>query len=237
MDNKGKDLSEKKNPHEGHRKRMRQRFIETGLNGFSDHQVLEMLLFYSCPRRDTNLMAHALIERFGDLAGVLNADLNALTQVQGISESSAVLLKLITETAAVYFRNAPVGMVYDSTEKLMDYYRPLFIGKDNEEFVITAFNNDIRIIATKTLFTGSPSSADVGMREIARFVLETNAAMAAISHNHPNTSAAPSDDDIAVTRRINVMLKELDVYLLDHIIIGRGSSFSMRNNGTISVFD
>ncbi len=226
-----------KNPHEGHRERMRQRFVQTGFDGFSPHQIIEMLLFYAVPRADTNLIAHRLIDRFGSVAEVFDADISELREVKGVSENAAVLFKMIPASAAVYFGGKTEGVVYDNSDKLKELFRRSFIGCSDEEFRVACFNNDLTLAKIKTVAKGSPGSADVNIRAVAECIFDSRCTMAAFGHNHPKAAPAPSEEDIRFTRRVNQVLKELDVYLMDHIIVGQNSCFSMRENAAISIFD
>ncbi len=225
------------NIHSGHRKRMRNRFLETGFNGFEPHQVIEMLLFYTCPRKDTNELAHRLINRFGSIASILDADVSELVAVSGITENTAVLFKIITKILPLYYNTRTENIVIDSTEKLKEMFIPCFVGLDHEEFRVACFDNNLKLIANKMLFSGSVSASAVNTRMIVEFVIKSKSSMVAFAHNHPKGSAAPSTNDIRTTRMVNDIFRGLGITLMDHIIVGEVNVVSMRENTCLTIFD
>ncbi len=229
--------AQKDNVHEGHRQRMRERFIAEGFNGFSQHQILEMLLFYACPRIDTNEIAHALIDTFGSIGGVFDADVEALTKVKGVNFNAAVLFKMIAKCQPVYYKYHAEAMAYDNTEKLKQLFLSCYVGESRECFIVACLDNSLRLAECKILCYGSPSSAPVDMRRLAEMVIRSKCAYIAVSHNHPKGSAAPSAEDIAVTRRIKTFMQNMDVRVLDHIIVGANGAVSMREGAVMDIFD
>lgn len=225
------------NLHEGHRARMRKRFRETGFEGFDEHQIIELLLFYTCPRKDTNELAHQLLNRFGCLAGVLDASYEELTEVQGISENTATLFKIIPKVLPVYYNSRSDGMVYDDCNKLKALFQPYFMGLTHEEFRLACFDNKLRMLSNVLISTGAPSSSPFDMRKIAEEVFRSKASSVAVAHNHPMSIPNPSNEDVSATRYISRTLKAIGVSLLDHIIIGEHSSASIRQLGYMNIFD
>ncbi len=227
----------KENLHEGHRARMRERFRQNGFDGFDEHQIIEMLLFYTCPRKDTNELAHILVNKFGGIAGIMDADFDELTSVSGISENTATLFKIIPKFLSIYYNSRSNGLVYDNTEKLKQLFKPYFVGLTHEEFRLACFDNNLRIISNVSVSAGGPSSAPIELRKIVEEIVRVNSSHAVIAHNHPKGVPSPSQDDVAATRLINGTLKSFGVELLDHIIVGEVSAVSMREMAYINVFD
>jgi len=225
------------NVHEGHRARMRRRFRETGFEGFNDHEILEMLLYYACPRKDMNEIAHELINRFGSIAGVLDADYEELITVKNITENSATLFKMIPKFLPVYYNSRSEGVIYNSCDKLMSLFEPYFVGLTHEEFRLACFDSNLRVLSNILIASGSPSASEFSMRKIIAEVLRTNAVSAVIAHNHPRSDSLASREDQEATRQISFILKHLDVQLVDHIIVIENRSISLRQLGYITIFN
>ncbi len=221
----------------GHRQRMRDRFLSSGLTGFAPHEILELLLFYAVPRRDTKQTAHELIGRFGSIAGVFNADISDLCSVNGVSENAAVLFRLIPQIISVYYSDINKKTSCTDTRMLAELFKPYFVGASSEKFLIACFDGDLRVISVTEVSRGTSSYTSVEMRKIMSEVIKSGCAMTAVAHNHPGGSPRPSDEDIAVTRRINEILKAVEVRLMDHIIIGADKTYSMRDGGELGIFD
>ena len=214
-------MPENANPHEEHRKRVRKEFLE---NGFSDatppHKILEMLLFYSIPRKDTNKIAHDLLNRFGSISGVVDATPTELMSVDGIGESSVALIKLLIpvfrqyKSSSVKKGNAPTSM-----NSICDYIMAKYIGFTKEIFAVTSFNAKGEIVGFDTLNSGDVAYVGLSTRNFVEKVLERKATSVVISHNHPTGTALPSPSDIETTKRIAALLATLNITLLDHIIV------------------
>ena len=209
------------NPHEEHRRRVRKEFLA---NGFSDatppHKILEMLLFYSIPRKDTNKIAHALLNRFGSISGVVNATPTELMSVDGIGENSIALIKLLIpvfrhyKSSSVEKGNAPASM-----NSICDYIMAKYIGFTKEIFAVTSFNAKGEIVGFDTLNSGDVAYVSLSTRNFVEKVLERKATSVVISHNHPTGTALPSPSDVETTKRIATLLATLNITLLDHIIV------------------
>ncbi len=214
-------MQKKENPHTEHRQRVRKEFLE---NGFSDvtppHKILELLLFYSIPRRDTNEIAHALLNRFGSLTGVLEAGTKDLMTVKDVGESSAVLLKLMLPLFSRYRgEGIQKGITFKTMNDICDYIKAKYIGFTKEIFAVTSFNIRGEIVAFDTLNSGDISFVGLSTRSLIEKVLERNAAAVVISHNHPQGHAIPSPEDEEMTKRISALLSTMSIRLLDHIIV------------------
>lgn len=214
------------NPHAGHRERVKREFLQKSFDeNTPPHKVLEMLLFYAVPRKDTNVMAHELISRFGSLSGVFDAPVEELTTVKGVTENVAALLKLIVPMSRLYMCDryeAPAQ--FKSIEDLGDFLIARYFGRKDEVFSITCFDSCGRFLGHETIESGDISSVGVSTRKIVEFVFICDAANAVISHCHPDGFALPSQADINVTKMVHSALKAIGVKLCDHIIVA-GNDF------------
>lgn len=218
--------------HEGHRGRMKERFLREGLDSFSDIQVLEILLFYAIPRKDTNPIAHALLDHFGSLPQVLEATVDELCKVPGISENAAVLLKLTTDVGRVYqVRRSEEVQILDKITKCGDYLKHFFFGQRNEMVYLLCLDAKCGVLCCRKLGEGSVNSANVPIRRVVEIALGVNATSVVLGHNHPSGLAIPSGDDIATTRRLAAALAAVDVKLADHIVVADGDYVSMVHSG------
>ena len=207
--------------HEGHRGRMKERFLKEGLDSFSDHQVLEMLLFFALPRRDTNEIAHTLIRRFGSLAGVLEAPAELLATVDGIGMHAATLIKSILPIANRYVR-ARAKATYeacDTVEKLTRYAKEQYVGVHVETAKLVMMDNALHIIDCVKLAEGSGCRARIDTRRIVEITLQYGASMVVLLHNHSGGRAYPSGDDLEATLRLRSVCDAIGVHLLEHLLI------------------
>lgn len=221
----------------GHRARVKERFLRSGLESFAPHEVLELLLFYAIPMKDTKQIAHELINRFGSVAGVFNAEISELTKVNSITENTAVLFRLIPQLMAVYYTDESRGVSYTNTDMLAKLFRPHFVGAGAEKFLLGCFDSELRVISITEISRGTSAYTSIEMRKIMSEVLKSGCTMAALAHNHPGSSPKPSDEDVCVTRKINELLREVDVQLMDHIIVGGSKTYSMLDGGDLGIFD
>ncbi len=214
-------MPEKNNPHAKHRERVRQEFLQ---NGFSvntpPHKILELLLFYSIPRKDTNEIAHALLNRFGSISAVLEATPEELMRVEGVGENSAALIKLLLPIYRLYDNSKAVqGKAIEDTDQLCDFLLQKYRGYTEEVFSLLTINSKGTVIAFDILAKGDISSIGISTRNVLEKILERKAVAAVICHNHPFGNALPSNEDIETTRRIFLALSHINVTLMDHIII------------------
>lgn len=217
--------------HEEHRKRVRARFLSEGLDGFEPHNVLELLLFYSIPRQDTNEIAHRLIDRFGSIAGVLDADVSELCSVDGIGERSAVLIKLIPQIARRYQLDKRGSIrKCDCQSKTARFLAPYFTGRNVETVYILFLSASFDVISCELLFEGSVNSARLTSRTIIERAISTHASMTVLAHNHPGGIAVASSDDVGTTRAIYQALDLIDVRLLDHLVFANEKYVSIVSN-------
>lgn len=218
--------------HLGHRSRMRERFTRDDLDGFEPHAVLELLLYYTISRADTNPIAHRLIDRFGSLHGVLDAPYDELVKVEGIGPSSAVLLKMIPSLSRRYLSDKFAdGVVLDTPKKLGEYICPRFIGINRERFYLVCMDRKRKLLGCRVMMEGSIDSVSVDLRAIVETVVHHSASVVALAHNHTQGFALPSNADLAVTRRIVDALRPISVEVVDHIIVARDDFVSLADSG------
>lgn len=229
-------MNDKINVHEGHRARMRKRFRETGFDGFESHEIIEMLLFYTCPRKDTNELAHTLIDKFGSIAGIMNADYEELIKIKNITENAATLFKMIPKFLPLYYNSESEKTSYADSEAMKNMFSTYFVGLTHEEFRLACFDNNFHMVSNILISSGSVSSANVDFRKIAEEVLRSKAAFVAIAHNHPQGDTLASVEDIETTKQINYFLRNLDVELVDHVIVAESCVMSMRQMGYKNIF-
>lgn len=199
---------------------MRSRFLSEGLDAFDEHQILELLLFYSIPRRDTNPIAHDLLTTFGGLHQVFDAPVQALMEVGNIGESSAALLKLIPAAARRYeLSQHEKKEILDTTELYGKYIVPHFVGKRNETVLLLCLDSRCQPLCCAQLDEGDVTSARISTRKVVHMALTMQAASVVLAHNHPSGFALPSSEDILTTRRIAMALDAVGVPLIDHIIV------------------
>lgn len=208
--------------HDGHRDRMRERFLASGGVGFADHELLELLLYHVIPRRDTNDLAHRLIETFGSLSGVLEADVELLSQCDGLQWRSAVCLKAVGEIAGRYAAEKmdPEDRkeVYDTKEKIVTYLAGRYLNATVERVYLLLFDNGMHLLDCYHVCDGSIVGAGVSIRRIAEQAYKKGAASAILAHNHPGGYAFPSEEDVRITRRLCQALEILEIPLLEHYI-------------------
>lgn len=218
--------------HKGHRERLKNRFLEDGLDGFTDIQVLELLLFYAIPRRDTNPIAHRLLERFGTLCQVLEAPVEELKKVEGIGQEAAMFLHLIPAAGRYYFVNKSMQVKILSTiDQCGQYLLPFFFGRQVETVFLLCMDAKSKVLCCKEVEEGSVNSASISVRKIVEMALAANATSVVIAHNHPSGIAVPSGEDIQTTYRIAEALRTVDIHLVDHIVVADDDYVSMVLSG------
>ena len=218
--------------HDGHRQRLKQRFRDEGLDSFSEVNVLELLLFYCIPRKDTNPIAHALLEHFGSLPQVLEAPLEELVKVSGISENAAMFLHLTTAAGRYYqVRRSAQQKVLTTTESCGEYLLPYFVGRRNECVFLLCLDAKCKVLCCKEVGEGSVNSAGVSIRRIVEVALGANATTVVLAHNHPSGLALPSGEDVQTTRRVAAALSAVEVQLADHIVVADDDFVSLAQSG------
>ena len=207
------------NVHEGHRKRLKDRFLQDGLAGFQDHNVLELLLFYAVPRQDTNPLAHRLIKRFGSVSGVLSAGVDELCTVEGVGMQVATFLKLFPAVTRYTANEVGKSERYDSLNKLGKLLVQCFAGLTVENVLLVLMDGNSHILDIVTLTEGSVNQVRMDTRSLVEHAIRTNASMAVLAHNHPSGILAASTEDLAVTEAVAKALDMIDVHFIDHILV------------------
>lgn len=221
--------------HDGHRERMRDRFLKNGLNGFADHEALELLLYYAIPRGDVNPLAHALMERFGSLSGVLSAPMELLTQMEGVGERTAALLRLVPQIAQkARLSDLERELALDTRERVRDYLLELFSRERNEAVYELCLDGKGKLLACRRLGEGSASAVTLDVRTVVQNALLCSASSVILAHNHPSGVAMPSREDQAATLRARDALASIDVLLEDHIIVADNKCVSFSEAGFLS---
>lgn len=220
--------------HEGHRERMKQRFLNEGLDHFSQHQVLELLLFYTIPRRDTNPLAHKLVKRYGSLVGVLEAGYEDLMTVKGVTRNTAIFLSMIPHLCRRYL-NEKQGEKpqLNSSAKAGEYVKSLFHGRVYELFYVICLDSQNRVNHAALVHEGTIDSAPVYPRLIVETALRHKAAAIILAHNHPGGSLKPSAADLDATRKIQNACEAISIRVVDHIIVAEDEYFSFADKGLI----
>lgn len=224
--------------HEGHRERLRERFRNAGLDSFAPHEVLELLLTYAIPRRDVKPIAYALISRFGSLHGVLQASCRELCQVEGVGESSAVLIAMMAPLFRAYRRSALEDMPeIKNGYQAVRCCEALLEGERYEKFYVIALDARMRHIHTALISEGDVTEVRVYARHILNALTGCSAVGAILTHNHPSGTAQPSAEDIALTNSIAQLLDGVNIKLYDHIIVAPRESFSFQRGGLLGADD
>lgn len=217
------------NLHEGHRDRIRQEFLQHGFDqNTPPHKILELLLFYCVKRADTNPIAHELINKYGSVAAVLDAPVEELAAFKGLSERSAVLLKLIMPIAQRYiYDKSEQKPTFTSLNSIGKYMLGRFLGETKEKLGVMCLDTKGAMIDFSFLSEGETDSVGLSSRALAKKALDTNAAAVALCHNHPNGIALPSESDVSLTKQAAQTLSAVGVQLIDHIIVADTDFVSM----------
>ena len=218
--------------HQGHRQRLRERFLEEGLENFKEHEVLELLLYYCIPRRDTNIIAHNLIDRFDTLAGVLEAPPSELKKVEGMGDGAATFIALLQAAERYYLVNKQDdGKPMTSVEACGRYLVPKFRNLRNESVYLLSLDAKCKMLSCRLVGEGSVNSAAVPIRRIVEMALEAGATSVVLAHNHPSGIALPSPEDVQTTRRLAMALSAVEIGLVDHIVVADEDYVSMVQSG------
>ena len=223
---------EKVNIHKDHRKKVKERFFECGFNGMPDHNILEAILFLGIPQKDTNPMAHELINTFGSLSAVLEAKKSDLMKINGMTENAAFAIMSYLPVNRRYIESLQKKKpVFETKDQIVEFLRPLFFEKNTLERVfVLCFDSKNRLIICRNICDGDISSAFFDVRELTRIVLEVNAQRIIIAHSHPHGVALPSPEDVTITKYVYEMMKFIKVQLDDHLIVTDTGYMSMAKN-------
>ncbi|MBS7297992.1 MAG: DNA repair protein RadC [Eubacteriales bacterium] len=223
-------MTEKKNIHAGHRNRLKRKLLNMDSENFEPHEALEILLFYALPQKNTNPIAHELLQKFGSLSGVLEADLSDLIKVNGIKEHSATLIKLQLAMFRMYMQDKyEIKNMKITPDNAGDYIKRLFLGYNHEVLFAIMLDADFSLISTEKITEGTNNGTGIYSREIMSKALETNASNIILAHNHPNGLLIPSAADLNATRVIENGLSFINVRLVDHVIVANNKFTSILN--------
>lgn len=226
--------SQEKNIHAGHRGRVKNEFRQRGLEGFPEHRVLELLLFYALPQWDTNPLAHRLIERFGSLAGVLDASVEELCQVKGVGEHAALLIHLIPALCSRYVASrSSLDGIAETTEQIRQSLAPYFFGARNELVYLLCMDAKHKVLGVRKITEGSVNAAEVTTRRVVEEAMSMRASVVVLAHNHTSGLAIPSGADRSTTLYLKKLLVPLGIELVDHVIFCDDDMVSMRESGML----
>lgn len=215
------------NNNDGHRQRLREKYLKGGINGFLDYEILELFLTYASPRKDCKAKSKELIEKFGSLEAVFNGSKEKLLEVSDIGETTYVLIKLFKDIQKyIYKEDKLKGKKISSTKDLLEYLKYDMSNLKVEVFKIIFLDTQNIFINEKTIFVGTIDKSYIYPRELVKEIFEHNAKSVIFAHNHPSGNLNPSKADITFTNSMKFLLKELEINLLDHIIIGSGDYYS-----------
>ena len=214
--------------HAGHRQRMRQRFAQEGLDGFAAHEVLELILTYAIPQKNVNPLAHRLINAFGSLHAVLEADVQELVRVEGIGEYAATLISLFSHTARRLQKSrSEERKLLRNREVCCDHCRSLLSGLRQEHLYLVCMNAQMEVLHNALIAKGTLSEVPAYPRLVAEAAIRANAHAAVLCHNHPGGSAIPSMQDLEMTAALSRGLHALDILLVDHVIVSGDEALSL----------
>ncbi len=221
----------------GHRKRLREKFIKSGLAGFHDYEIIELLLSLGTPRKDCKQPAKEAIKKFKSLRGVLEAPAEELQQIDGIGPHSAFGIKLVQEVAREFLKEKIIDKsIYKSAQEIFDYLYHSMRDLKKEVFKVIYLNNQNQIIDTADLFEGTITSSSISPREVIEGAIKHNATSLIFVHNHPSGNPEPSGNDKEITRDLVYAASIIQIKVLDHIIIGNNRYFSFASEGLIDEY-
>lgn len=234
MSNNGKDINRK----EGHRERLRDKFLRSGLSGFHDYEVIELLLTLATPRKDCKTAAKQALQQFKSLQGVFEASPGELCEIPGIGPKNLLGIKLIKAVGDRYLEKRLMKKdPMTNSRDLFDYLYHSMRDKHRESFKVIFLDAKNNALATETLFTGTLTASSVYPREVILSALRHNAAALIFAHNHPSGDPAPSQDDITITRQLLTACQAVGITVHEHLIIGDNRYYSFADQGQIAALN
>lgn len=222
--------------HGGHRQRMKDKFLSNGLDAFHDVNVLEMVLFYAVPQKDTNPMAHHLLRTFGSLSGVFDAPVEDLMRRGNLTQNAAALIKLIPAVARrQQISKASFDTILDTTQRCGDYLVPFFFGETEEVVYLLGLDAKCKALGCVKLFSGTVNYANFSVRRVVETALSMKASSVVLAHNHTSGIAVPSQEDIQTTQTVAHALDLMGILLADHIVVADGDYVSMMESGLMQI--
>lgn len=221
----------KENLHKEHRKRLRKKFMNVGIDGLEDHEIIELLLYYVIPVKDTNETAHKLIKEYGSVANIFDADEETLVKVDGIGESAATMFKLMRECVNKYINDKNnIANVRLTPLNINTYIKNLFYGHTREVAYAVMLDSECIVRKVKKLSSGTVNATPLYPREIVKLAVNEKYPYMLLAHNHPNGSAVPSPNDLKITKTIELALNFVEVRLVDHVIVAGEKVTSLARN-------
>lgn len=223
--------------HDGHRERLRARFAEHGLESFNELNALELLLCYAIPRRDTNELAHRLLDAFGSLSGVFQASMQELTSIPGIGENAAMLILMVPQIVKkAHVSKAKETKIIRNSTDAGNYLPPYFLDEQDEIVMMLCLDNKRAVICCREMGRGVVNCVDANIRRMVETALKVKTTTVIIAHNHPNGVALPSREDDNFTRTLYRSLGLLGITLEDHIIVANDEFVSLADSGVMHLF-
>ncbi len=228
-------MFDKSSDNSGHRMRLRERFLSGGISALAEYEIVELTLMFAIPRKDVKPIAKKLIQKYGGLKQILNADKNELIALDGLGKNSICLIKLMRELIPLYhlqtLEQTPIEL--DSVDKLIDFFRARIEGLKNEVLELACFDSELRLIegGAIRLFEGSSNTAKADIRRIIEIAIKLGASSIVIAHNHPQGDAKPSVEDIAFTRKLSLACQPISLNFIEHLIVAKNATFSFRRDG------
>lgn len=223
--------------HDGHRERLRARFAEHGLDSFNELNALELLLCYAIPRRDTNEIAHRLLDAFGSLSGVFQASMQELTSVPGIGENAATLILMVPQIVKkAHVSKARETKIIRNSTDAGNYLLPYFLNEPDEIVMMLCLDNKRAVICCREMGRGVVNCVDANIRRMVETALKVKTTTVIVAHNHPNGVALPSREDDNFTRTLYRSLGLLGITLEDHIIVANDEFVSLADSGIMHLF-
>lgn len=224
-------MENNKKPHDGHRQRMWQKYVEHGIEIFEEHELLEILLFILIPRVNTNVISHDLINKFGSLKNVLSTSFVDLQKITGIGKNSAIQLKFIGDIAEYVNRRKHSAVKFDSSSAIVDFCIDYYSNTSYECVSFFLLDNNLSLIYKDDIEISKPNETDFDYGQIIKQVVKFECPSIILAHNHPEGSAYASNTDIMTTRTLASLLKAINVKIVDHIVIHGNTGYSMRKSG------
>ncbi|HBR87409.1 MAG TPA: hypothetical protein DEA65_06235 [Candidatus Marinimicrobia bacterium] len=219
---------------EGHRQRLREKFLKSGLEGFHDYEIIELLLTLGTPRTDCKQPAKNALKKFGSLKAVLEAQIEDLKEIKGIGDKNVFGLKITQAVSRRYLADKVIDKDFiHSAEEVMEYLKHNMRDKNKEVFLVIYLNGRNQILKMEELFEGTLTTSAVYPREVIKRALANNAAALVFVHNHPSGNSNPSQDDIALTKQLKQATEAIDIYIHDHLIIANNDVYSFADHGLI----
>lgn len=216
--------------HSKHRERIKKKFILHGFDIFDNHEILELILFYVIPRKDTNPIAHELIDKFGSIDAVFDAPFSALKEVNGMGKEAACFIKILLNFIRIYMENKNFSTnKLKSREELNDRLFLKFIGRTDEVIAIILTDAKNKIVYEGVVSYGSCNSVEIHIRKIVELIILYNASGIIFGHNHPSGLAVPSTEDLETTKHLQQLFETMNISFIDHIIVAEDDYVSLKD--------